>query len=161
MKIGGMELDRIVQLFRALENHRVEYVVVGAVAINLHGLVRGTDDLDLFVRPSAENVERVRHAFRELWTDPEIDGIRIEDLAGEYPLVRYGPPQDEVAIDLIARLGTAFAFDDLEFQTVDFHGVSVRVVTPACLYRMKRGTLRLEDQRDADRLQERFGVGGE
>lgn len=46
-----MELDRLLQLFRSLAEHQVEYVLVGGVAMNLHGLVRGTDDVDLFIRP--------------------------------------------------------------------------------------------------------------
>lgn len=156
-----MELDRLLQLFRSLAEHQVDYVLVGGVAMNLHGLVRGTDDVDLFVRPLADNVERLRRALRALWNDPEIDSIRAEDLAGEYPTVRYGPPEDEVVIDLISRLGTDLQYEDLESQVLAFHGVPIRVATPASLYRMKRDTVRWDDQRDAERLRERFGVGDE
>lgn len=49
-----MDFDKVVQRFRALHEHEVEYVLVGGVAINLHGLVRSTDDddpiVDLFSR---------------------------------------------------------------------------------------------------------------
>lgn len=155
-----MELDRLLQLFRALSDHQVEYVVVGGVAINLHGLVRGTDDIDLFVRPTAENVERLKSALRTVWDDPEIAGIRYEDLSGEYTTVRYGPPTEELVVDLISRLGTAFRYDDLESSVIDLQGVPVCVATPATLYRMKRDTIRPDDLRDAERLRERFDLEG-
>jgi hypothetical protein len=156
-----MDFDRLLQLFRALNHHEVEYVLVGGVAINLHGLVRGTDDVDLFIRPDVENVARVRAALRSVWNDPEIDGIHTDDLTGEYATVRYGPPEDDLIVDLIPRLGTAFRYEDLEVEIQTVEGVPVRVATPRTLYRMKRDTLRPDDRRDAERLLERFGSGVE
>ena len=50
-----------------------EYVLVGGVAMGLHGLVRATQDVDLFVRPEADNVARVKAALRAVWDDPAID----------------------------------------------------------------------------------------
>lgn len=75
----------------SLNDHQVDYVVVGGVAMNLHGLIRATEDLDVFVRPNTENIERLRQARRAVWADPDIDQITAEDLCGEYPVVRYGP----------------------------------------------------------------------
>lgn len=151
-----MEFDRLLLLFRALNENAVEYVLVGGVAMNVQGLVRGTDDVDLFVDPTADNVERLRRALRVVWDDPEIDGIRIEDLAGDYATVRYGPPGDEVSLDIIARLGETFRFADLAAETLELSGIPIRVATPATLYRMKRDTLRDDDRRDTLRLREHF-----
>ncbi len=159
MKVGRMDFDKVVQLFRALHEHEVEYVLVGGVAINLHGLVRSTDDVDLFVRPTPENIERVRRALRAVWDDDSIDGIVAEDLAGDYPTVRYGPPgDDDPIVDLIGRLGEAVRYEDLEFESREFEGVPVRIATPKTLFRMKRDTVRPDDRRDAQRLAERFGL---
>jgi hypothetical protein len=152
-----MELDRVLELFSALHRHGVEYVLVGGVAINLHGLVRGTDDIDLFVRPTESNVGRLRLALREVWDDPEIERISAADLAGEYPTVRYGPPDQEAVVDLIARLGDSVRYEDVECETREWQGVPIRIATPRMLYRMKRDTLREDDRRDAQRLLERFG----
>lgn len=46
--------------FAALEREGVEYAIFGAAALNLHGLARFTEDLDVFIAPSAENIERFR-----------------------------------------------------------------------------------------------------
>lgn len=88
----------------------------------------------------------------------DIAGITAQDLAGEYPTVRYGPSGEGFVIDLLSRLGSAFRFDDLEVQTVSVEGVPVRVATPATLYRMKRGTARPIDRADAAALREKFGI---
>jgi hypothetical protein len=40
----------------------VECVVVGGVALHLHGPIRATEDLDVFVRPEPANIERLRAA---------------------------------------------------------------------------------------------------
>lgn len=152
-----MNPERVLAVCRALNDHQVEYLVVGAVAINFLGLPRATEDLDLFIRPTAANVERLKQALRSVWDDPAIESLSIGDFNGEYAVVRYGPPDDELEIiDLMAYIGEAFTFEDLESQIVDVGGVSIKVATPASLFRMKRGTLRPKDQGDALMLLERF-----
>ena len=156
-----MERDDLVRLFAALAAEDVAYVLVGGVAMNLHGVVRATEDVDLFVRPDAENVAGLRRALRSLYADPDVDGIRAEDLAGEFPVVRYVPPEGGPVIDLIARLGDRFGFGDLTSEARDLAGVSVRLATPATLYAMKHDTVRPVDRADAERLRDAFGVGGD
>jgi hypothetical protein len=154
-----MDFDKFLLLARALEVHRVEYVLVGGVALGVHGLLRATEDIDLFVRPTPENVSRLLAALHSVWDDPEIDQITAADLGGDYPTVRYGPPGEEFVVDFLSRLGSAFSYEDLEFETLLFDGVPVRVATPRTLYRMKRDTLRPVDQMDAAALREKFDLG--
>lgn len=75
---------------------------------------------------------------------------------GKYPTVRYGPPSGDLIIDILARLGDTFGFDDSEFETVDVEGTSVRVATPGTLYRMQKDTVRPVDKADAWVLREKF-----
>lgn len=51
-----------VDLLRALLHESAEFVVVGGWAVAAHGHGRTTDDLDILVRPSAENARRVYRA---------------------------------------------------------------------------------------------------
>lgn len=145
----------------ALQREDVAYVLVGAVAMALQGEVRATQDLDLFVASDAENVRRIRAALDSVFSDPELAEITSEDLSGEYSVVRYVPPSEDYAIDLIARLGEAFHYEDVQWEIVQREGVAIRVATPAMLYRMKRDTLRWKDAADAARLRERFGLEGD
>ena len=41
------EEEALKAVFRALDQHQVEYAVFGAIALGLHGLARSTADLDL------------------------------------------------------------------------------------------------------------------
>jgi len=125
-----MDFARVVQFLKSLEAERVEYVLVGGVAINVHGIVRATQHVDVFIPPDPDNVNRVKKALRQLWNDPEIEGIRPEDLAGDYSTIRYGPPGEDFVIDLIARLGEAYSFKDLTAETVSWEGIRVHVATP-------------------------------
>lgn len=130
-----MTFDEALRLLRALQDAGVEYVLVGSMAMAVHGLVRATRDIDLFVRPDEPTVAALRQALRGLYDDPEIDGLAASDLAGDYPVVQYLPPGDASPIDVLGRLGTAM------------------------LFRMKRDTVRPQDAADAARLAERFDVG--
>jgi hypothetical protein len=152
-----MEPETIRALLEALRDENVEYVLVGALAMDVLGIGRLTEDIDLFVRPTVENIDRLRRALHRVWQDPSIDEITAADLAGDYPAIQYVAP-DGTAIDLLARLGEMFAFADLEATTYSYGDVEVKVATPATLYRMKRDTVRLRDKADAQLLKEKFGL---
>jgi hypothetical protein len=151
-----MSFEQFVAVIRAFEREGVEYILVGGVAVNIHGIVRTTEDIDFFIRPTPENVERIRTALRSLWSDPHIEEITAADLAGAYQTVRYAPPEGDILIDLLAGLGTAFRFEDLKSERRRFGDVTVNVATPSTLFEMKRGTMRPRDQADAVLLRERF-----
>lgn len=146
------------QVLAQLEHHGVRYAVFGAGAMNLHGLARFTEDLDLFLEPERDNVERLKAALSAVFDDPEIAQISADDLLGEYPAVQYVPPAGEFHLDILTRIGEAFTFEDLEIVRVPWEGLQVSVVSPRTLYRMKRDTVRLQDRADAELLRRRFDL---
>lgn len=156
----GLE-ESFFRLVQELNRNQVDYILVGGMAVNLHGLVRATEDIDLFIRPDVKNIARLRKALRAVWNDPCIDEITNEDLMGDYPVVRYGPPEGTFVIDLIARLGEAFCYEDLEAQSITANEVPIRVATPGTLFRMKRDTVRPRARADALVLQEKFALEDE
>jgi hypothetical protein len=156
-----MDFSQAMRVLGAFARHGVEYVLVGSMAMAAQGLVRATRDIDVFVAPDAENVERLKAALRELFADPSIDEIQAADLAGDYPALQYVPPQGDYWIDVLSRLGEAFRFADLEAEVVEVEGLRIRVATPRTLYRMKRDTVRPQDRLDAEMLKQRFGLGEE
>ncbi len=154
-----MNYETVHKVLTALEREGVRYVIFGGVALNLHGLARTTEDLDIFIAPERNNIQRLRRALHSVFEDPEIDEINTEDLLGEYPAVQYNPPAGGFHIDILTRLGEVYSFDELSSQRFDFDGLEVSVVTPQMLYEMKKGTVRPQDWGDADRLRQRFGLG--
>ncbi len=156
-----MDYDVTRRVLEALERTGVRYVVIGGVALNLHGLPRATEDLDIFVAPESDNIERLKMALRSVYDDPCIDEITAADLLGDYPAVQYVPPTGDFHIDILTRLGERFDFKSLASERVDLAGLAVSIVTPRTLYRMKRGTVRPKDHVDAERVAKRFHLEDE
>lgn len=154
-----IDIDKALEIVKAMNHEGVDYIVFGAVALAAHGLVRATEDVDFFVKPTRENIERVRRALRSLWNDPQIDEITDEDLLGDYPAVCYWPKGEDFNIDILTRLGEAYSYENLEWEEGQLEGVPIRVVTARMLYQMKRDTVRYKDRLDADRLRRTFGFG--
>jgi len=154
-----MERDEILRVFRAFEEQDLEYVLIGAAAMGVHGVVRATEDLDLFIRATAENVEKLKRALRQAYSDDaNIDDISADDLLGDYPAVRYYPPSGDLYFDIMTRLGEAADFDTVESQIVKIEGIRVSVATPGALHRLKSDTVRPLDRQDAEALRRHFDL---
>ena len=154
-----MDRDEILRVLRAFEQEGLEYVLIGATAMGFHGIVRATEDLDLFVRATSKNVEKLKRAFRKAYDDdPHIDEISADDLLGDYPALRYYPPSGDLYFDVMTRLGSAAGFDTVESDVIVVEGIRIRVATPAALYRLKKDTVRPLDRQDAEALKQRFDL---
>ena len=53
------------EFFRLLSSRGVEYLLLGDYAVNYYGFMRATGDIDLWIRVSVENSERIASAFEE------------------------------------------------------------------------------------------------
>lgn len=157
-----MDFGEIKQILASLEREQVDYAVFGGVALNFHGIMRATEDLDLFIRPEAENIDRLRQALRRVYDDPNIEEISTEDLIGNYPAVRYYPPSTgeggELFLDILTRLGEFATFDRLEIEELEVEGIKVKLVSPTTLYWLKQGTVRDVDRADAALLKAKFNL---
>ena len=153
-----MTFVEAMRILSAFERHGVAYVLVGSMAMAAQGIVRATRDIDVFVAADESNIARLKAALREVFDDPEIEHITAADLEGEYPAIQYVPPESDYWIDILARLGEAFRYAEVESEVVQIEGISVRVATPRMLYRMKRDTVRPQDRADAELLKQRFGL---
>lgn len=54
------------RIFAALDAHKVEYVVIGGIAVQVYGHVRMTNDVDLIPSPTPQNLERLAVALQDL-----------------------------------------------------------------------------------------------
>ena len=154
-----MDRDEILRVLKAFEASGLEYVLIGAAAMGLHGVVRATEDVDLFIKATPENVERLRAALRSAYDgDPHIEEISAADLLGEYPAVRYYPPSGDLYFDILTRLGEAATFESVAHETKEIDGTRVTVATPGARYSLKKDTVRAKDREDAAALNARFGL---
>ncbi|HUC82234.1 MAG TPA: hypothetical protein VMR70_15120 [Flavisolibacter sp.] len=56
--------QEVILLWKALEEEKVKYLMVGGYATNLHGYQRYTGDMDIWIEDSVENRKALRKAFK-------------------------------------------------------------------------------------------------
>lgn len=139
-------------LLKALDKNNVEYILIGGVAVIIHGMERLTRDIDLFIRMTPENIENLKTALDSLYHDKSIEEITKDELEN-YPVIRYGTPNG-FYIDIMASLGEAISYNELEYETTEFQGIKIKVATIESLYNLKKDTLREKDKMDAIFLKE-------
>lgn len=155
-----MTFEEAKAILGAFEREGVQYVLVGSMAMAAQGLVRATRDMDFFVSPERENIERLKAALKSVFNDPSIDEIRAEELAGAYPAVEYVPPHGRYSMDILTRLGEAFRYEDLESEELVTDGIHIRVASPRMLWRTKKDTVRPRDRADAEWIRQAFKLEG-
>jgi len=144
---GNSQFEQFKRVLDALAKHKVDYILVGGVAVILHGIERLTRDIDIFVKMEHRNIERLRNALHSIFDDESIDEITLEELQ-KYAVIRFGVT-DDFCVDIMARIGEVAVYEDLEFETILQDGINVRIATPQTLYNLKKDTIRHKDRFDA------------
>lgn len=132
------------ELAKALNEHGVEYAVIGGTAMMFHGFPRATKDIDLLLPLSHENNKKLQEALRALPFNQEaLKHLELESLDKGYSTAIEG----ELAIDLL------FVANDLKFDAFrqflerhEFNGYKVSTLSLDGLIRSKETT------RDSDKL---------
>ena len=146
------QFNKFLRVFDAFEKEKVDYVLVGGVAVILYGMQRLTRDIDIFVKMDSQNIARLRRALHSVFNDSSIEEITYDELQ-RFPVIRYGTPNG-FCIDILSQLGDVATYDDLESGSIDFENIKIRIATPETLYRLKKDTVRPEDKLDAKFLEE-------
>lgn len=142
--------EKQISLLAAFVAAKVEFAVVGGVAVNAHGYVRATRDLDVFIRPTEENADAAFATLLRLGVP--LDGVHPSDLLDDEENLRFGPEEDH--IDILASIGT-MNFDQVWRNRIEtmIGGVSVPFISKADLIENKRQVGRLRDLADVEELQ--------
>lgn len=143
--------DDFVDFINALQDCKVEYILVGGYAVIYHGYNRTTGDLDVWVNPTKENYQKLILAFNKF-------GLSLFDMTEELFLVNkelnvftFGRPP--VCIDLLTRL-KGLNFEEVysnSYQT-EFSGVQVRMIDLPDLIRAKIASNRPKDIDDVNHI---------
>jgi len=84
------------EFFNSLIAHGVEFLVVGAYALAFHGAPRFTGDIDVFVRPTLDNAERLLSALAAFGFPT--DALRPQDLTNPDRIVQMGVPPVQIHV---------------------------------------------------------------
>ena len=138
-----------ISLLAAFAAAGVEYAVVGGVAVNMHGYVRATNDLDVFIRPTEENARAAFGALLQIGVP--LEGMEPNDLLLEEENLRFGPEEDH--IDILASIGE-MPFERVWRNRIDaeLDGHSIPFISKADLIANKLQVGRLRDLADAEEL---------
>jgi predicted nucleotidyltransferase len=76
----------IENLLKLLKEHKVEFIVIGAMAFPIHGYGRTTLDTDIFIRPTRENAGNTLRALKAFGYD--VTDVSVNDLLSKKLLIR-------------------------------------------------------------------------
>ena len=139
--------DKFLRIIDTINRYDVEYVVIGGVAMISHGMPRLTQDLDLLIKLTKDNVDKLRNALSDIYNDDEIKEITYAELQ-KYSVIRYGTP-DGFYLDIMVRIGEAADYYSIKRENKKIEGVVIQLASAESLFKLKKDTVRPEDKRDA------------
>jgi len=150
---GPVAHEDFVDVVACLNAEGCAYVIVGAHALAAHGSPRATGDLDVFVRPDADNAERVFRALTRFGAPLGAHGISSEDFRTEGTVYQMGLPPRR--IDILTQI-SGVSFDEaVEHRVAGRLGTEeVRYLGLDAMIRNKRAAARPKDLGDLAVLQE-------
>lgn len=138
-------------LFAEFNARNVEFLIVGAFALAVHGHVRATKDLDVWVSPTPDNAARVLEAVGAF--GGSIEGLFAADFTVLGTVVQLGVAPTR--IDLLTRVA------GLDFETAwerrieaSYGDQRVFVLSRADLIASKRAAARPQDLADISALED-------
>lgn len=138
-----------VEILRAFRDEGVEHLVIGAHALAVHGHVRATLDIDLWVRPTRDNALRTWRALEQFRAP--LSKMRLDDFAEPEVLYQIGVPPSR--IDIMTSV-TGLDFDAAWPNRVmaTFGDVEAPVLGLDDMRTAKRAAGRLKDLADLEEL---------
>jgi hypothetical protein len=136
----------------ALNEAKVDYILVGGYAVIYHGYNRTTGDMDVWVRPTKENFNKLKIAFQKF-------GLSLFDMTEEkflktelYDVFSFGVPP--VCIEILTKVkGLDFeeCFKSAIFQKFD--DVDINIIDLIDLIKSKKSVGRYKDLDDIENLE--------
>lgn len=146
----------LVGLCRELNQRNAKYIVMGGMAINIHGFARNTEDIDLLIGTEDSNESKVLEVLA-LLPDGAAKELRPGEVA-EYLVVRVC---DEITVDLMAKAcGHDYESARNMVTPVVVEGITIPFASPTLLWKTKQ-TYREKDEIDRSFLRRLLEDRGE
>lgn len=153
------------KVFRELNKAKVDYLVVGGVAVNLHGYIRFTGDLDLLILLNEKNIQKMDKVMKKLGYHPRLP-VSIHELSKRERVrewfkkknlraFTFMPPRNNpLEIDIIIEESLKFSIIKKDKTVKQIEKVRIPVVSIEQLLKMKRKAGRSNDIQDIKALLE-------
>ncbi|MDO8988728.1 MAG: hypothetical protein Q7U91_03760 [Sideroxyarcus sp.] len=155
---------KLTELFRSLSDGQVQYVLVGGLAVQLHGFMRSTFDVDLVLAMNDDNLMRFIAVAKQLGLIPSIpvpidalrDARQIEQWHREKGMLAFALREPQVGggvVDILVR--PEVPFEQLRDNAVAgaLFERQVWIASIDDLLTMKRSASRPKDRLDIDALE--------
>lgn len=151
-------------VFKKLHERRVKYLLIGGVAVNLHGIPRATGDLDMLLAMDQENVHKFVSIAKELGLIPKVP-VKPEDLGDPQKVKEWKesknmrvfsfmhPDNPYICIDIMTENYLPFEDAYNRKTTVNAWGVDVAVASIDDLIKLKKIAGRPQDLMDIELLE--------
>jgi hypothetical protein len=145
--------DNFEEVLAAFNLHQVNYMVVGGYAVNFHGYERNTSDLDIWVKSTPENINRICSALKELdFEDEALQHLQKFNLNEPF-LFHIGAKPDDIEV---FNFVTGIKYEDAEQHKIVFGysaNMQVYFISIRDLVINKMLTGRTQDKLDVEMLQ--------
>ena len=141
--------DDFKEFLKLLDSNGVEYLLIGGYAVNVHGYVRTTNDLDLWVNVNPENAARIDRALRQFGFAAA--GLTCDLFLTPNNVVRMGLPPIRIEI-LTSISGVEFESCYAEKEMIRIEEMAVPVISLARLRENKAASGRAKDLADLENL---------
>jgi predicted nucleotidyltransferase len=132
-----------------LNAHSVEYLLVGGYAVTIHGYVRATGDMDIFIAATPDNAARVADAIREFGFD--VPSLTAAEILAPRKILRMGSPP--LRIEVMNEIdGVEFAECRARALDARIGDLQIPVISLRDLRANKRAAGRHKDLDDLDNL---------
>lgn len=156
-------------VLRAFAEQNIQYLIVGGVAVNLHGYPRFTNDLDILLTLDHENLEGVARVMENMGYQQRLP-IALQDLSDEQKARTFIEEKGLTAYSFVHEKYPQFSVDVLVAQSIDIQkfavdamhaemwGIEIPVVSIDDLIQMKKESNREKDVQDVVALLELKGL---
>lgn len=152
-KLDPPLVDDFRDLLVTFVDHRVEFLLIGGWALALHGYARGTDDMDVLVRPTSENARRVYDALATFGAPVAAHGVTADLFARQGYGYRMGLKPN--VIEVLTEIdGIDFDEAAQDARTFTLEGREVPFIGRAALLKNKKAAARPKDLADVAWLEE-------
>jgi hypothetical protein len=143
--------DDFRDILRLFTEEGVEFVIVGAWALSLHGVPRATGDMDLFVRSDKANAVKVIAALTRFGAPLSAQSVTADDFTRPGVVYQCGLPPRR--IDILTEI-SGLSFDEVwgSRASVTFEGRPVAFIGRQAFIANKEAAGRPKDLADAARL---------
>lgn len=148
--MGNIFNEDFRDFIKAFNRNHVEYILVGGMAVILHGYVRTTGDMDIWVKKTAVNYDKVVKAFTDFGM-PVFDMTKEKFLGIQFDVWSFG--REPVKIEIMTEV-KGLNFDEafslaLIYKQDDFE---IRYLHIKSLLDAKRAAGRYKDLDDIEQL---------